>query len=320
MDDFTRIETFIKVAEVGSFSAAARATNSSISSVARQVQSLEEELGIRLLNRSTRSLSLTEPGRLFYERVGAIAKDLSNAKSEAKSFQDSVKGVLRILLRVSTGTTIIVPALPTLLNQYPELSFDISLSDERLDLVANNIDVAVWMGHIPDSEIVARRLSPSRRIVCGSPAYFARQGVPKSPEDLEHHNCLLYTARSYNDVWGFAKDDLRREIKVQGNLRSDNGSVLLSAALADVGVIMVHEWMVRLPMTEGRIIKVLSDYCVSPKAGDAELYAVYPSSRGLSRKVRIFIDFLVQLFQGQEAFVEAPDLSAATRKAVGAAP
>src|ERR1700748_262060 len=109
MDDFTRIETFIKVAEVGSFSAAARATNSSISSVARQVQSLEEELGIRLLNRSTRSLSLTEPGRLFYERVGAIAKDLSNAKSEATSFQDSVKGVLRILLRVSTGMTIIIP-------------------------------------------------------------------------------------------------------------------------------------------------------------------------------------------------------------------
>jgi DNA-binding transcriptional LysR family regulator len=320
MDDFTRIETFIKVAEVGSFSAAARATNSSISSVARQVQSLEEELGIRLLNRSTRSLSLTEPGRLFYERVGAIAKDLSNAKSEATSFQDSVKGVLRILLRVSTGTTIIIPALPSLLNQYPELSFDISLSDERLDLVANNIDVAVWMGHIPDSEIVARRLSPSRRIVCGSPGYFARQGVPKSPEDLQHHNCLLYTARSYSNVWGFAKDDIRQEIKVQGNLRSDNGSVLLSAALADVGVIMVHEWMVRLPMAEGRIVKVLSDYCVSPKAGDAELYAVYPSSRGLSRKVRIFIDFLVQLFQGQEASAEAPDLSAATKNAINASP
>jgi DNA-binding transcriptional LysR family regulator len=231
-----------------------------------------------------------------------------------------VKGVLRILLRVSTGTTIIIPALPNLLNQYPELSFDISLSDERLDLVANNIDVAVWMGHIPDSEIVARRLSPSRRIVCGSPGYFARHGVPQSPDDLQRHNCLLYTARSYSNVWGFAKDDIRQEIKVQGNLRSDNGSVLLSAALSDVGVIMVHEWMVRLPMSEGRIMKVLSDYCVSPKAGDAELYAVYPSSRGLSRKVRIFIDFLVQLFQGQEAPAETPDLSAVTKNAINASP
>jgi DNA-binding transcriptional LysR family regulator len=309
MDDFTRIETFIKVAEVGSFSAAARCTDSSISSVARQVQSLEEELGIRLLNRSTRSLSLTEPGRMFYDRACAIARDLSNAKSEATSFQESVKGVLRILLRVSTGTTIIVPALPKLLAQYPELSFDISLTDERLDLVANNIDVAVWMGHIPDSEIVARRLSPSQRIVCGSPKYFEQKGVPERPDDLERHNCLLYTARSYSNVWGFAQNDARQEIKVQGNLRSDNGSVLLSAALADLGVIMVHEWMVRAPISRGRLVRVLSDYSVSPKAGDAELYAVYPSSRGLSRKVRIFIDFLVELFKGQDVQVEANGLA-----------
>jgi len=308
MDDFTRIETFIKVAEVGSFSAAARCTDSSISSVARQVQSLEEELGIRLLNRSTRSLSLTEPGRMFYDRACAIARDLSNAKSEATSFQDSVKGVLRILLRVSTGTTI-VPALPRLLAQYPELSFDISLTDERLDLVANNIDVAVWMGHIPDAEIVARRLSPSQRIVCASPKYFAQKGLPERPEELEGHNCLLYSARSYSNVWGFAKNDDRQEIKVRGNLRSDNGSVLLSAALADLGIIMVHEWMVRTPLTDGKLVRVLSDYSVSPKAGDAELYAVYPSSRGLSRKVRIFIDFLVELFHGQDVQPEVAGLS-----------
>lgn len=149
MDDFIRIHTFIKVVEAGSFSAAARCTRSSISAVARQVQSLEEDLGVRLLNRSTRSLSLTEPGQLFFERARSISKDLSNAKSEAKSFQESVKGVLRVSLRVSTGTTIIVPALPRLINQYPDLRFDISLTDERPDLIANNIDVAVWMLKFP---------------------------------------------------------------------------------------------------------------------------------------------------------------------------
>lgn len=304
MDEFTRIQTFIRVVEAGSFSAAAREM-SSISSASRQVKSLEDELGVRLLNRNTRSLSLTEPGRRFYERACAIFNDLSNAKSDAKSFQDSVKGVLRVSIRVSAGTTMIVPALPAFMAQYPELSLDISLSDERRDLIANNIDVAVWMGHIPDSEIVARRLSPSQRIVCGSPAYFERHGIPRTPEDLRRHNCLLYTARDYGSRWAFSRDGREQEIEVQGSLRTDNSLVLLSAALSDLGLIVVHEWMVRLYIADGRLARVLGDYGVNPRPGDAELYAVYPSSRGLSRKVRVFVDFLVDLFGRPGAQPEA---------------
>lgn len=304
MDEFARIQTFIKVVEAGSFSAAARDV-SSVSSVARQVKSLEDDLGVRLLNRSTRSLSLTEPGRLFYERACTIANDLSNAKSEAKSFQDSVKGVLRVSLRVSAGTTMIVPALPAFLAQYPELSIDISLGDERRDLIANNIDVAVWMGHLPDSEIVARRLSPSQRIVCGSPAYFERHGIPETPEDLRLHSCLLYTGRSYGNRWGFTRDGHNEGIEVEGSVRTDNALVLLSAALSDLGLIVVHEWMVRRPISEGRLARVLGNYTVNPRPGDAELYAVYASSRGLSRKVRVFVDFLVDLFRGPDP-LDAP--------------
>ncbi|HXD43135.1 MAG TPA: LysR family transcriptional regulator [Ramlibacter sp.] len=300
MEELARIQTFIKVVEAGSFSAAARDV-SSISSVARQVKSLEEELGVRLLNRSTRSLSLTEPGRRFYERACKIANDLSNAASEAKSFQEGVKGVLRVSLRVSAGTTIIVPALPAFLAQYPELSIDIALTDDRRELIANNIDVAVWLGHIPDSEIVARRLSRSHRIVCGSPAYFERHGVPQKPQELRAHNCLLFTARSYGNVWGFTKDGQHEDVEVEGNVRTDNGIVLLSAALADLGLIVVHEWMVRSLISQGRLISVLDDYTVNPRPGDAELYAVYASGRGLSRKIRVFVDFLVHLFGAQEA-------------------
>lgn len=300
MEELARIQTFIKVVEAGSFSAAARDVGS-ISSVARQVKSLEEELGVRLLNRSTRSLSLTEPGRRFYERACKIANDLSNAVSDARSFQDVVKGVLRVSLRVSTGTTIIIPALPAFLAQYPELILDISLTDERRELVANNIDVAVWMGHLPDSEIVARRLSRSHRIVCGSPAYFERHGVPQTPQDLRAHNCMLFTARSYGNIWGFAKDENHEDVEVGGSLRTDNGIVLLSAALADLGLIVVHEWMVRPLVSQGRLVSVLNDYEVNPRPGDAELYAVYASSRGLSRKVRVFVDFLVQLFDSTQA-------------------
>src|SRR5206468_4551475 len=139
MDEFTRIRTFMKVVEAGSFSAAARDV-SSTSSVARQVKSLEDELGVRLLNRSTRSLSLTDAGRRFHERVSAIANDLDNATSEAKSLQEEVKGVLRVCLRVTAGTTVVVPALPELLARYPELQLEITLDDERRDLIANNID------------------------------------------------------------------------------------------------------------------------------------------------------------------------------------
>ena len=185
--------------------------------------------------------------------------------------------MLRVSLRVSAATTIIVPALPALLEQYPELSLDISLTDERIDLIANNIDVAVWMGNLPDSEIVARRLSPSQRIVCGSPAYFERHGVPQTPADLRRHNCVLFAAPSYGNVWAFTKDGQQEEIEVRGKVRSSNALVLLSAAVAGLGVIVVHEWMVRLIISQGRLVRVLSDHTVNPTTGEAELYAVYPS-------------------------------------------
>lgn len=302
MDDFARIQTFIKVVEAGSFSAAAR-NDSSISSVARQVKSLEDELGIRLLNRSTRSLSLTEPGRVFYDRVCAVARDLGNAKWEAKSYQEGVKGVLRVALRALPGSMLIVPALPTLLAKYPELRVEVSLTDERSDLIANHIDVAVWMGDMPDSELESRRLSPSRRIVVGAPSYFERHGTPKTPTDLRQHNCLLLAGRPYSGGWHFSKDGQSEEVEVEGNLRTESGLVLLSAAMSGLGVIVVHEWMLRSPFTQGRLVRVLGDYAVRPRAGsDAELHAAYPRSRGSARKVSAFVEFLLELFrdpQGQ---------------------
>ena len=295
MDQFTRIRIFIKVVEAGSFSAAARDV-SSTSSVARQVNALEDELGVRLLQRSTRSLALTDAGRRFYERVTSIATDLNHAKAEVKSLHDDVKGRLRVQLRVATGTTVVVPALPRLLAQHPELSLDISLSDERRDLIANDIDVAVWLGDLPDSEIVARRLSPNRRIVCGSQAYLDKHGVPSTPEDLRHHNCLVFSAPPSCDRWSFTRAGEHVYVEVRGTVSSDNSIVLLSSGMADLGLVIVQEWMVRQLISEGRMRRVLSDWAVSPRPGDAALYAMFPSSRGVSRKVRVFVDFLVELF------------------------
>src|SRR5438128_1682023 len=238
MDELTQIRTFISVIQAGSFSAAARHL-SSISSVVRQVNALEEDLGVRLLNRTTRKLSLTDAGRLFYDRVTEIADDLDCAKLEVRSLKDDVKGLLKVSLRVTAGTTIVVPALPKLLAQYPELHLDILLTDERRDLIANRIDVAMWMGDLGDANLVAKRLSPTRRIVCGSPAYLAQHGVPGTPDDLLRHNCLLFNAPSYSNRWGFTRDGKREEVDVRGSVRSENGLILLSSGIAGLGLIIV---------------------------------------------------------------------------------
>ncbi len=298
MDELGRIKTFIKVVEAGSFSAVAR-HEMSVSSVARQVKSLEDELGVRLLNRNTRNLSLTEPGRRFYERVCVIANDLGRAKQEASSFHDSAKGMLRVSLRISAGAAMIVPALPRLFQSYPELTIDVKLTDQRCDLIAENIDVAVWIGELPDTDIVARRLSPSRRLLCASPEYLRRYGRPGRPADLAQHNCLLFTVPGYYDHWVLCKDGQSEKVPVSGNLKTDSSIALLSSALSHMGLIVVHEWMVRMYIEQGRLVRVLEDYEVKPIATEAELHVLYPSSRGLSLKVRVFVDFLVELFKGE---------------------
>jgi DNA-binding transcriptional LysR family regulator len=163
-------------------------------------------------------------------------------------------------------------------------------------LIANNIDVAMWLGALPDAEIVARRLSPTRRIVYGSPGYFQAHGTPRTPQDLRDHSCLLFAAPSYRNRWSFTHQGQHEDVEVRGRVRSDNGLVILSSALADLGIGIAHEWMVRNHLAAGRLVRVLDEYTVNPRPGDADLYAVYPSSRGLSRKVRVFVDFLVETF------------------------
>jgi len=296
MDEFTLIKSFIKVVESGSFSAAAR-DQSSVSSVARQVKALEDELGARLLNRSTRSLSLTDTGRRFYERVTMIATDLKKAKMEVSSLQEEVRGPLRVSLRITAGMSVVMPALPKFLEQYPELELDLSLTDERRDLIANNIDVALWLGPLPDMDIVARRLSPGRRVVFGTPGYFERHGMPRVPQDLRKHNCLVYTAPSYRTRWAFTRDGQVEEVEVHGSVRTDNGLLLHAAAFAGIGVTTAYEWGARHHLAAGRIIQVLDGYDFNSRPGDADLYAVFPSSRGLSRKVRVFVDFLLDTFK-----------------------
>lgn len=291
LDDFGRVKTFIDVVNAGSFSRAARGM--SISAVTRRVQSLEDELGVRLLHRNTRGLSLTDAGRDFFERVTSISADLASAVSEVKSLQNDVRGQLRISLRHSAAM-IVVPFLDQLLSEHPELNIDVVVTDERRDLIANNIDVAVWLGPLPDA-VIAKRLCPSRRVVCGSPAYLSTHGIPNEPGDLKTHNCLRYTP-IHAHRWNFSREGVVQEVEIRGTFSSDNGPALLAAALADQGLVVVFEWMVRDLLEKGRLTRVLPSYSVNPHPGDADLYAAWSSSRGMSRKVRVFVDFLIDLF------------------------
>jgi DNA-binding transcriptional LysR family regulator len=299
MDDFTRVRSFLKVVEAGSFSAAARDV-SSASAVARQIKALETELGVRLLNRNTRSLSLTDAGRLFHSRMTLLMNEFISARDEVKSLHEGMKGVLRVSLRTGAGMTVIVPALPKFLQQYPDLSVSVSLSDEKRDLISNEIDVAVWLGEPPNTEIVARRLSPSRRIVCASAAYLAKHGIPAEPEALSDHNCLIFEGPSYSVRWHFTRGDEAKEVAVRGTVSSDSSLVLMSSCIDGTGLIIVQQWMVQHLIAEGKLTRILADWDVSPRPGDAALYAVYPSRRGLSHKVRVFIEFLSELFAGDK--------------------
>ncbi|MEM5316841.1 LysR family transcriptional regulator [Paraburkholderia sp. JHI869] len=298
MEEFKRIRTFIRVAQTGSFTAAAREISAlhSVSSVARQVRSLEDELGTRLLNRNTRHVSLTEAGRRLYESSTKLLSEFDIVQAELKSIQEEVKGHLRVSLRVVAGAAIVVPALPKFLARYPELTVEVTLTDERKDLIANNIDVAVWLSPMADTDLIAKRLCPTRRIVCGSASYFEQHSAPLTPEDLRHHSCLLFLAPNYDNKWGFQKDGEYREVEVKGSLISDNGLVLRSMAKDGLGLAILPEWMVRRELADGTMLRVLSDFTVSPHPTLADLCAVYASSRGMSRKIRAFVDFLVEAF------------------------
>ena len=296
MDEFTSIRVFITAVEENGFSAAGRRLGMSASTISRHITSLEEELGVRVLNRNTRRQSLTDAGRMFYERVKIIDKSLAEAKLETQSAHESCEGVLRVSLRTSTGPTVIVPALPMFLEKYPKLKLEIILTDERQDLISRNIDVAIWAGELPDSELVARRLLPSKRVLCASPKYLERHGIPVVPEDLQAHNCLMYSRTFYGSTWYFSKGQESLSVDVAGNLSADNGLVLLSAALNCVGIILVQEVMVKDLIRDGSLVPLLSEYEIAPAELGNPLFAVFPSSRRLSARVRAFVDFLVALF------------------------
>lgn len=296
INELAAIRIFITVTESGSFSEAARRLGISTSSVSRQVGTLEELIEVRLFKRSTRNLILTEAGHAYLAAVSPAVRELELARRNAHAYQRTVSGAIRVHVRASAGTEVLVPALSTFFEQYPEIEIDLTLTDERVDLLSNEVDVAVWLGELEDSSLVARKLSGSRRIVCASPAYLQRYGVPATPEDLKNHSCLLYLRHNYSKEWHFRHGDESFSIPVSGRLRTPDSAVLMAASKQGLGLVLLQDWMVQKSIEQGLLQAVLTDYEAFPTEQYTSLYVVYPHRQRVPLKVRVFIDFLVQLF------------------------
>jgi len=297
MDSFTGLQLFTRTVEAGSFSAAGRELGLVPSSVSRQIGALEDALGARLLHRTTRRLSLTEAGRLYYERAVRILADIEEANLAVTNLESAPRGTLRINAPIAFGTLHVAPAIPEFLARYPGVQVDLTLTDNFVDLVAEGADVAVRVGELTDSSLIARRLAPNRRIICASPAYLERYGRPSRPEDLRRHNCLIYTRSQRNVVWNLGAPDGRvTEARVSGSYQTNNTQAVHAAVIGGLGLALLSTWLVGRDLQAGKLVGVLTDYLVSPNALDTAIHAVYPHSRHLSPKVRAFVDFMVERF------------------------
>jgi DNA-binding transcriptional LysR family regulator len=290
MDSLTSMRVFCAVVDNGSFAAAAGKLHLSRAMVTKHVMNLENHLSIRLLNRTTRRLSLTESGAGYYERCTQILNELEEAEAQARQASAEPRGTLRINAPYSFATAHVAPFLPEFLASHPDLKLDLTMNDRFVDLVEEGFDVAVRIATtLPESSLVARKLAPCRMVVCGSPAYFQRHGEPQSPAELERHNCLCYSFCASQGAWSFTSRDGRRHaVKANGSIRANSGDALRAAALGGIGVVLLPSFAVGEELSDGRLQAVLTD-CETPESA---LYAVYPSRRHLSAKVRAFVDFL----------------------------
>jgi DNA-binding transcriptional LysR family regulator len=292
VDKLSAMRAFVKVVEHGSFSEAARSLRLSRSAVSKYVIELEQELGVSLLNRTTRSAAPTENGRAYYERAVAILADLEEADLAVARLQAEPRGSLRINAPMSFGTVHLAPALAAFMEKYAELQIQLTLSDEQIDAVQEGFDVTLRIAELASSSLIARRLLGVPRVFCASPAYIQRRGAPDHPKDLKNHDCLAYGFLATGNQWKLIGRDGEHFLSVPWKLCANNADVLKQAALAGRGIALLPTFIAGSALDAGELVPVLQKY----RAPDIALYAIYPPTRHLSSKVRLFIDFLVERF------------------------
>ena len=285
-----RLANFSAIVQAGSISKAALGLGCGKSVLSRQLAKLEAELGARLIQRSTRRLTLTEIGEQVYAQAQQIDRALSNIEQLTGQYQSEVKGRLRVSCPMPLGQRYLVPLLVEFTQRYPQVDIVLSVEDRMVDLIAEHIDVAIRVAHLEDSTLVARKLTDSSRVLVAAPSYLARRGTPTAPADLAQHDCLVYTsgARTY-DEWGFIQDGQTTVVKVQGKVQINDGMSLAAAACAGGGVSLMDRLIVAPELARGELVELLTDYSLRP---GLPVYVVYPARPWLALKTATFVAFL----------------------------
>lgn len=296
------IRTFIQVAELGSFAGAARALGLSPSAVSKQIGLLEERLGVRLLDRTTRHVSLTEVGRLYFERGAGVLGDLEQLEAEVRGTHAALRGRLRVSAPQDFGRLFLCDVVASFVDRFPELRLELELSDRLVDVVEEGFDVVVRIARPRDSSLVVRRIGVCERVLCASPAYLERYGTPRAPQDLDRHSCIEYEYLPDSGAWPFRVDGRTRNVRPTGRLRTNAGWAMRAMALAGQGVALLPIFLVEDDLARGDLVRLLDDVLDA----DVELMALIPQRKQVSAKVRAFLDFVVERLRGQGWWRETP--------------
>jgi LysR family transcriptional activator of dmlA len=289
----SHLEFFVLLARHGSLSAAARALDLTPPAATKRLAQLEERLGVRLVNRTTRTSSLTPEGETYLHYATRILADLHEMEEAVSSTRAVPRGLLRVNASLGFGRTTIAPLVSTFAQRYPQVEVQLDVTDRPVDLVAEGIDMAVRFGELPDQRLVARRIMSNRRLLCASPRYLERHGMPASLADLANHRCIVHRQNDEaHGVWRLEHEGRAVSVKVQGALSSNDGDIVLGWALDGHGILVRSEWDLAKYVDSGRLRIVLPGYAQP----EADLFVVYPNKRGQSARARAFIDFLVAHF------------------------
>lgn len=288
MDKYQEMRVFAAVVEAGSFVQAANALTLSKQAVSRSIGDLEARLGVRLLQRTTRKLSLTDEGRVFYERASELVEGIDNAEDEVTSRNAEVSGVLRVNVPQSFGLLHLAPLWPQFMRLHPKVTLEVSLVDQLTDLVEKGFDLTVRIVQMPDSSLVSRKLTSTRVILCASPQYLRERGTPEHPSDLVRHDVMSYTLLATGDHWKFTGRDGPVEVEVKPRMRTNSGDTCRVAALHHQGIILQPAFMVGADLQAGTLVEVLPQF----RHMELGVYAVYASRKFLPPKVRLLIDFM----------------------------
>lgn len=284
MFNWEGVSEFVAVAETGSFTAAAKQLDISTAQVSRQVSSLEARLATKLLHRTTRKVTVTEAGNIYYQHCRQVLDGLEEAELAISDMQSKPTGKLKVTAPVTYGEATIAPLINNFLMKYPDLDVEIHLSNLKMDLIEGGFDLAIRQGNLGDSTMMAKRLSTRTFYVCATPGYLEQHGTPKKPSDLEKHNCL----QSMNDYWFFQANGKPHNLRLSGNLRSNSGHALLDAALKGIGIVQLPGDYVCPYVENGQLTVLLEEY----RSPDQGVWALYPHNKHLSPKVRMLLDYL----------------------------